>query len=336
MTLTSRTTASAALAALALTACGSSADSAEPAEDDGRLSIVTTVAPITSIVANVAGDAADITGIVPEGTNSHTFEPPPQVAADMEGADVVFLNGLQLEEPTLELAEENAPEDARIVSLGDEVLPESEYLYDFSFPESDGKPNPHLWTDPTYAIEYAGVVRDTLSEADPDNAETFASNHDAFVEKAQALSDALEADQASLPPGRKQLLTYHDAYAYFAQTYDWEVVGAVQPSNFEDPQPREVARIIDQIRERDVPVIFGSEVFPSGVLEQIAEETGARYEDTLRDDDLPGEPGDPEHSWLGLMRYDYVTMIEGLGGTTEALEALDVSDVATDSADYPQ
>ena len=110
----------------------------------------------------------------------------------------------------------------------------------------------------------------------------------------------------------------------------------MQPSNFEDPQPREVARIIDQIRERDVPVIFGSEVFPSGVLEQIAEETGARYEDTLRDDDLPGEPGDPEHSWLGLMRYDYVTMIKGLGGTTEALEALDVSDVVTDSADYPQ
>ena len=338
MSLTLRAPACAALAALALTACGSSSSSADSSgqEDDGRLSIVTTVAPLTSIVANVAGDAADITGIVPEGTNSHTFEPPPRVAADMEGADVVFVNGLRLEEPTLALADENARDDARIVSLGDEVLPESDYLYDFSFPESDGKPNPHLGTDPTYAIEYAGVVRDTLSEADPDNAETYATNCAAFVAKAQALSDALEADQASLPPGRKQLLTYHDAYAYFAKTYDWEVVGAVQPSNFEDPQPREVARIIDQIRERDVPVIFGSEVFPSGVLEQIAEETGARYEATLRDDDLPGEPGDPEHSWLGLMRYDYVTMIKGLGGTTEALEALDVSDVTTDSADYPQ
>jgi ABC-type Zn uptake system ZnuABC Zn-binding protein ZnuA len=337
--LTLRTSAALAalpLSALALTACGSSSAGSAEQADDGRLRIVTTVAPLTSIVANVAGDAAEITGIVPEGTNSHTFEPPPRVAADMEDADVVFLNGLQLEEPTLELAEENAPEDARIVLLGDEVLPESDYVYDFSFPESEGKPNPHLWTDPTYAIEYAGVVRDTLSEADPDNAETYSTNSAAFVAKAQALSDALAADQASLPPGRKQLLTYHDAYAYFAQTYGWEVVGAVQPSNFEDPQPREVARIIDQIREREVPVIFGSEVFPSAVLEQIAEETGARYEDTLRDDDLPGEPGDPEHSWLGLMRYDYVTMISGLGGTTEALEALDVTDVARDSASYPQ
>jgi ABC-type Zn uptake system ZnuABC Zn-binding protein ZnuA len=150
------------------------------------------------------------------------------------------------------------------------------------------------------------------------------------------LSEALKADQATIPAGGKQLLTYHDAYAYFAKTYGWEVIGAVQPSNFEDPQPKEIARIIDQVRERKVPVVFGSEVFPSAVLEQIAKETGARYEDTLRDDDLPGKPGDPEHSWLGLMRYDYVTMIKGLGGTTEALDALDVSDVAPDTADYPQ
>jgi ABC-type Zn uptake system ZnuABC Zn-binding protein ZnuA len=324
------------LAVCVLTACSSSDGGTPAPADDGRLSIVTTVAPLTSIVANVAGNRATITGIVPEGTNSHTFEPAPQVAAVMEDADVVFVNGLQLEEPTLDLAQVNAPDDAVIVALGDEVLPEEDYLYDFSFPEEDGKPNPHLWTDPTYAVKYAGVVRDTLVERDPDGAAAYAANHDAFVAKAQALSDALEADTATIPAGKKQLLTYHDAYAYFAQTYGWQVIGAVQPSNFEDPQPREIARIIDQVRETGVPVVFGSEVFPSQVLEQIAKETGARYEDTLRDDDLPGEPGDPEHSWLGLMRYDYVTMIEALGGSAERLEALDVSDVVPDEATYPQ
>jgi ABC-type Zn uptake system ZnuABC Zn-binding protein ZnuA len=338
-----RAAASAAVAlalATALTACGSSSDDASAATagdaDEGRLRIVTTVAPITSIVANVAGDLADIEGVVPEGTNSHTFEPPPRAAKTMEDADVVFVNGLQLEEPTFELAEQNAPDDAVIVKIGDEVLPESEYLYDFSFPEEDGKPNPHLWTNPPHAIEYAEVVRDTLVERDPDNASTYEENAEAFIAKATALSDALKADQETIPEGQRQLLTYHDAYAYFAKDYGWEVVGAVQPSNFEDPQPKEIARLVDQIREREVPVIFGSEVFPSAVLEQIADETGARYEESLRDDDLPGEPGDPEHSWLGLMRYDYVTMIEGLGGTAERLTALDVSDVTTDGARYPQ
>ena len=324
------------LSAALLAGCGSSGSSATADPDDGRLSVVTTVAPLTSIVANIAGDRVSITGIVPEGTNSHTFEPPPQVAAVMEDADVVFVNGLQLEEPTFDLAEANAPDDAVIVRLGDVVLPEEDYVYDFSFPKEDGKPNPHLWTDPTYAIRYAEVVRDTLVEQDPDNADAYEKNTAAFVARAEALSQALTADSATVPAGKKQLLTYHDAYAYFAKTYGWEVIGAVQPSNFEDPQPKEVARIIDQVRETGVPVVFGSEVFPSQVLEQIAKETGARYEDTLRDDDLPGAPGDPEHSWLGLMRYDYVTMIEALGGTAERLEALDVSDVAPDEASYPQ
>ena len=127
---------------------------------------MSTVAPITSIVANIAGDKAAITGVVPEGTNSHTFEPPPQIAKVMERADVVFVNGLQLEEPTFELAEANAPKDATIVKLGDKVLPEYDYLYDFSFPKEDGKPNPHLWTDPTYAIKYADVILATLVAED--------------------------------------------------------------------------------------------------------------------------------------------------------------------------
>jgi ABC-type Zn uptake system ZnuABC Zn-binding protein ZnuA len=151
-----------------------------------------------------------------------------------------------------------------------------------------------------------------------------------------ALSEALRADQETVPRQRRVLLTYHDAYAYFARTYGWTVLGAVQPKDFEDPTPKEVARLVDQVEREKVPTIFGSEVFPSKVLEQIGRETGARYEDTLRDDDLPGRPGDAEHSWLGLMRYDFVTMIRGLGGTTSNLDRVDVTDAAPDRATYPQ
>ncbi len=322
--------------ALLLAACGTNASDQESPGGGKGMVIVTTVAPITSIAANIVGDKAQVVGVVPEGTNSHTFEPPPQAAATMEKADIVFVNGLQLEEPTFELAEANAKEGSVIVKVGEKVLPESDYIYDFSFPKEDGKPNPHLWTDPTYAIKYAGVIKDTVVAKDPANAAYYTKNYDAFVAKATALSDALKEDQATVPAGGLELLTYHDAYAYFAKTYGWKVIGAVQPSNFEDPQPKEIARLVDQIRAEKVPVIFGSEVFPSKVLEQIAAETGARYEDTLRDDDLPGAPGDAEHSWLGLMRYDYRTMIKGLGGTTAALDAIDVADVAPDKADYPQ
>jgi ABC-type Zn uptake system ZnuABC Zn-binding protein ZnuA len=284
----------------------------------------------------VIGDKAAITGVVPEGTNSHTFEPPPSAAAVLSKADVVFINGLKLEDPTRELAEQNLKDGAEIVELATTVLPESQWIYDFSFPKEEGKPNPHLWTDPLYAIKYAAVIRDTMVKQDPANQAAYQANYAAFEQKATALSDALKADQATIPAGKRELLTYHDAYAYFAKDYGWKVIGAIQPKNFEDPTPREVAALIDQVKAEQVPTIFGSEVFPSTVLAQIGKETGARYEDTLRDDDLPGKPGDPEHSWLGLMRYDYRTMITGLGGTTKALDALATSDVAPDQATYPQ
>ena len=327
----------AVLVALTLAGCGGNgavANSRGGSSAEG-LAVVTTVAPITSIAANIGGDKVSITGLVPEGTNSHTFEPPPSASVVLSEADIVFINGLQLEEPAKELAEETAKDGSEIVEIGTTVLPESGYIYDFSFPEEEGKPNPHLWTDPTWAIKYAEVIRDTFVERDPDNADYFEANFDAFETKATALADALRKDQVSIP-GPRALLTYHDAYAYFADTFDWTVIGAIQPENFEDPAPKEVAELIDQIRAEDVPTIFGSEVFPSKALKQIADETGVRYEDTLRDDDLPGEPDDPEHSWLGLMRYDYVTMITGLGGQAPTLDALDVEDVAPDSADYPQ
>jgi ABC-type Zn uptake system ZnuABC Zn-binding protein ZnuA len=327
----------AAASLIALVAAGCAAEIGAPAEPThAGLGIVTTVAPITSIVSAVAGDRATIDGIVPEGTNSHTFDPPPSVAKVLSQADVVFINGLKLEEPTKNLAEENKRPDARIIELGTTVLPESEYAYDFSFPREEGKPNPHLWTDPTWAIKYAGVVRDTLVDLDPTGADVFRANFAAFEKQATELSDALRADQESVPADRRMLLTYHDAYAYFAKTYGWTVVGAIQPENFEDPTPREVAALIDQIRAQQVPTVFGSEVFPSAALEEIGRSTAARYEDTLRDDDLPGEPGSPEHSWAGLMRYDYVTMLKGLGGTTPRLAAVDTTPVVPDRANYPQ
>ena len=316
---------------LAVSACGAPDQNAS-----GELKVATTVAPITSIAANIGGDRVEIEGIVPEGTNSHTFEPPPQVAELLSTADVILTNGLQLEEPTKDLAESNMKDGAVLVELGDEVLPPEDYIFDFSFPEEDGKPNPHLWTDPTYAIKYAETIADTFSEEDPDNAAYYAKNLTAFTTEANNLADALRADQKSVPDGNLKLVTYHDAYAYFAKTFGWTVVGAVQPKNFEDPTPVEVARIIDQVKAEGVPTIFGSEVFPSAVLEEVGRATGARYEDTLRDDDLPGEPGDATHSWIGLMRYDYQTMIEGLGGTANELLTVDTSDVAPDEAEYPQ
>jgi ABC-type Zn uptake system ZnuABC Zn-binding protein ZnuA len=325
------------LAVIALSACGDDhPGTARTAGGRAKLQVVTTVAPITNIAANVAGGLAEITGVVPEGTNSHTFEPAPSVAEVLSEADLVFINGLGLEEPTKQMAEENRRVGGKIVELGTEVLPESEWIYDFSFPKEEGKPNPHLWTDPTYARRYADIIRRELSAADEAHAADYQRNYDALATRIGAFDQAMREAFATLPKERRKLLTYHDAYAYFAKTYDWQVVGAIQVESFEDPTPREVARLIDQVKAERVPAIFGSEVFPSPVLEQIGKEAGVRYVGVLRDDDLPGAPGDAEHSWLGLMRFDYVTMVEELGGDAAALSGFDTADVAPETARYPQ
>ncbi len=321
---------------LSLTACSSGSGANSVDEADDRPLIATTVSPITSIAASIAGDRARIEGIVPEGTNSHTFEPSPQIAKLLSNADLILINGLKLEDPTLDLAQKNKKAETQIVELGTVVLPESDYIYDFSFPKEEGKPNPHLWTDPGYAIKYAGVIRDQLSKLDPENADYYESNFTMFEQQANELAAAVKADQQSVPAGNLKLLTYHDAYAYFAKEFGWTVIGAVQPSSFSDPAPSEVARLIDQVKAEKVTTIFGSEVFPSAVLAEVGRATGARYEDSLRDDDLPGKPGDAEHSWLGLMKYNYRTMISGLGGTPTQLDAISISSSTSDSAVYPQ
>lgn len=327
--------ASVSAAALVLSGCGGSDDSA-PESDGDSILVATTVSPITSIVSRVGGDCVDVRGIVPEGTNSHTFEPAPAVAALLSDADVVFINGLKLEDPTLAMAEANMADGAELVELGTVALPEEDYIFDFSFPEEDGKPNPHLWTDPTYAIVYADIVREVLSERDPECADQMQENFEAFAAQAEELAGAVRLDQQTVPAGGLKLVTYHDAYAYFAENFGWQVVGAVQPSDFADPTPSEVVTLIEQIRTEGVPTIFGSEVFPSNVLEEVGNETGVRYEQSLRDDDLPGAPGEENHSWLGLMQYNFATMIEGLGGDASNVRAVDITSPVPDSADYPQ
>lgn len=308
---------------------GPAAAASDPAASDtgSLLRIVTTVSPITNIAYNIAGDKAQITGIVPEGVNSHTFEPAPSDAKLLAQADLIFANGLKLEEPTLKLAEANLKQGAEIVLLGEQTITPDQYMYDFSFPKEAGSPNPHLWPNPAFALRYAEVMRDALLKRDPANANYYGGNYDAFAERIAALEEAIKATVAGIPAENRKLLTYHDSWAYFAPVYGMTVIGAIQPADFAEPSARDVAGIIEQIRAEQVPAVFGSEVFPSPVLEQIARETGAQYIDDLRDDDLPGAPGEAQHSYLGLMAANLRVMAEALGGDPSIMDQFDVANV---------
>ncbi len=306
-----------------ITACGGTA---APANSQ-KLNVVSTVSPITNIIYNIGGDRIQLTGIIPEGTDSHTFEPAPSDAKILAQADLIFVNGLKLEEPTVKLAEANKKATAEIVPLGEQTITPDQYIYDFSVPKENGSPNPHLWMNPLNALRYGEIARDALVKRDAANADYYNKNYDAFKVRIEALDQAIKDAIVSIPEANRKLLTYHDSFAYFAPRYGMTIIGAIQPSDFAEPSAKEVADLIKQVKAEKVPAIFGSEVFPSPVLDQIAKEAGAVYVDTLRDDDLPGQPGDANHSYLGIMRDDVATMTKALGGNPSSIANFDTSNV---------
>ena len=315
-----------------LAACG------DGDSESDKLKVATTVAPITSIVENIGGDRIQLEGMVPEGVNSHIFEPQPSLARVLADADLIIANGLFLEEPTLNLAEANKKEDTPILLLGDRAITREQWQFDFSFPESEGHPNPHLWPDPTLGLKYAELAQEQMASLDPDNADYYKENLEAFRQRVNSMDAAIRQSVATIPPENRRLVTYHDSWAYFALSYGMEVIGAVQPSDFAEPSAREVAEIIDQVKELSLPAVFGSEEFPSDVLETIASEGNTTFVDQLADDDLPGAPGSPDHSYLGLMRQNMRIMIPALGGNADAFDDVDVSPVfqGESGAIYPQ
>jgi ABC-type Zn uptake system ZnuABC Zn-binding protein ZnuA len=308
------------------------------AAGSSNLIVVSTVSPIASLVENIGGTRIDLQGIVPEGTNSHTFEPAPSTATVLSRADLIVANGLFLEEPTIEMARANQKAGSVILLLGERAVSKDEWVFDFSFPESDGHPNPHLWTAPHLALRYAELIRDELAGLDPDNAGYYNQNHENLAARIADLDRRIVQSVETIPPQNRRLLTYHDSFPFFGSRYGLEIIGAVQPSDFGEPSAREVANLIDQIRSTGVPAIFGSEVFPSPIMEQIAREGGAEYIDQLRDDDLPGVPGDPNHTYLGLMAANVMIMAPALGGNADAFDDFDSSLVfeGESRAIYPQ
>lgn len=295
---------------------------------EAPLRVVTTVAPITDIAHQVGGALIQLHSLVPSGVNSHTFQPTPRDMRYLADADVVILNGLHLEVPTEKLLRSSRRPELMILKLGDRTIKKADWVFDYSFPKSQGHPNPHLWLNVAYAMRYAALIRDQFRTLDPAHAATYDANTEAYLRRLSKLDRCIASAIASIPRRHRKLLTYHDSWPYFARRYGMTVIGVIQPANFSEPSAREIARIIRQIQQTQVPAIFGSEVFKSAILEKIAAETRVRYVNTLRDDVLPGQPGYPEHSYIGMMHDNVRAMVHGLGGDAAGFESCTATLVA--------
>lgn len=288
------------------------------------LNVVTSVAPIANIVKNIGGDKIKLSQLIPDGVDSHTFELTPSGAVKIQNADLVIINGLHLESGVEKVSNASRAHNPnqQILKLADDTINRNQRIYDFSFPKGKGDPNPHLWLNIANAMNYANLTRNKLTQMDPENAAYYKSNADKYLIVLKKLDVGIKNAVQTVPPSNRKLLTYHDSWAYFAPRYGMIVIGAVQPSDFGEPKPQEVARLIDQIRNEKVPAIFGSEVFPSKVMDQIGKDGNVKFVTTLADDVLPGKPTDPNHTYVGMMLEDMKGMIIPLGGNIEALASI--------------
>ncbi len=300
---------------------------AHAAETNKKIKVLTTVAPITNIARNVAGSNVELHGLIPEGSDSHTFEPVPSDVRYVAQADLIIVNGLHLETPTMHLVDANKKKTAMVMKLADQTISRKEWVFDFSFPEDKGDPNPHLWLNVAHAMKYAQLVREALVSVDPANKAAYEANATAYLAKLNQLDESIIAVMKTIPEKNRKLVTYHDSWAYFCPRYGCKVIGAVQPSDFAQPTPQDMVALIKQLKAEAVPAIFGSEVFPSKVLDQIGREAKVRFIDTLRDDDLPGELDAPEHTYVGMMKENVETMARVLGGDSSPLKDIDPANV---------
>ncbi len=312
----------------------------DPDDDAERVEVMATLAPIAHLVEVVGGDRVDVTSLVPSGADAHTYEPRPGDVARLTQVGLYVGVGLELNQAALELAQRNVGPGVPVVLLGEESLDFSMLVHDHGHSHGDDGhshgddghthgeeqdsqlgPNPHVWTSLRNTAHLVDGIVDALTLVDPAGAETFNANAGTLLGQLDDLDARIEQAIATVPDGNRVLVAYHDAWTYFARDYGLDFAVAVQPSDYAEPSAAEVRAVIDLMRDLDVPALFGAQEFPVEVIEAIAAETGATYVGDLADDSLPGSAGDPDHTYLELMRRNAALIVTGLGGDPAILES---------------
>lgn len=315
------------VAALVSTGCGGGGSDAPAPEAEGALTVVVSDPPLVDLVKQVGGAQVDVSSVVPVGSNGHTYEPVPSDARTLTKAKVYIENGFGLNYVVTEFAQANYPKGTPHYLLAASI-PRGEVISTDTAEQIKAHGhahsfNAHFWPDPNYTMLYVQEIEKILATADPANESLYADRASAYLKSLKDLDSAFRVALETIPGENRKLVVYHDSWSYYGRRYGIPVVGAIQPTDFSEPSAEELRNIIEEVRQQKVPAFFGSEVFPSDVLKTIEQETGAAYVADLSDEKLPGEPGSPGHSYVGMMVNNTRSIVTALGGDPSALDAVD-------------
>ena len=295
-----------ALALLVVTvlvaACGG--PGATPAPSGDTLKVVTTTTVLADLVRQVGGTRVDVFSLVPKGGEVHTFDPTPTDVKRVAGARLLFANGLGLDDWLTALAQD-AGTDAVVVRLGED-LPGVTYLAG----DGDGEaPNPHVWLDAAYAARYVDRIEAALSQADPAGAAGYAAAADAYRARLESLDAEITARLGELPSTSRVVVSFHDAFPYFAAAYGLTVAGSIVDAPGQDPSAGDIADLVATIRSGGARAILAEAQFNPRLAETIAAETDAIVVTDLYSDSVGDAPAE---TYEGLMRWNTDRLVAAL------------------------
>ena len=272
----------------------------------GKKVILTTFTVLADMVQNVAGDRAIVESITKIGTEIHGYEPTPSDLQRGQGADLILDNGFNLER-WAERFYNSFPRVKRLtLSKGVQPIDITEDSY-------QGKPNPHAWMSPQNALIYVENIRKALVELDPANAAAYNANAQAYSQQIRDIDQKLKQAIAVIPADKRYIVSCEGAFSYLARDYGLKEVYIWSVNAEQQATPRQVQRVIDQVRANKIPTIFCESTVNNQAQLQVAKETGAKYGGVFYVDSL-SPPDGLTPTYLKLLEYNVNTLIKGLQG----------------------
>lgn len=289
--------------------CSSADDSAS----DGNLNVVTTIGMVADITRVIGGEHITVNGLMGPGTDPHLYVASAGDVDKLQEADVIFYNGLFLEAQMEDILEQLGESKTVVPVAGtvdaSRLLASPDYVDEF---------DPHIWFDVTLWQEAVRVVRDTLAEADPDNASSYEANAEAYLVELDELHTYVVEQASRVPEQQRVLVTAHDAFSYFGAAYGFEVLGLQGISTESEASTSDVQDLAEYIATNQIPAIFVESSVPVRNIEAVqaavvergfaVEIGGSLFSDAMGDD------GTPEGTYVGMVRHNIDTIVSALLG----------------------
>lgn len=304
---------------------------ATPVHAQARLPVVSSFSILGDLVSQVGGDKVEVTSLVGRNADAHVFQPTPKDVQTVAAARVLVVNGLGFDGWMARLSTigRGASGPVTIVaSASVDAQPRAAAPAESGHGDHDGHAghdahhnshddahhggiDPHAWQDPQRVQVYVRNIALGLAQADPGNAMYYAQRAAAYADKLKMLDAWIVQRLATVPPGKRKVITSHDAFGYFAQRYRVRMVAVAGVSTSAEAGAKDMADIVRLIKAEQVRALFFENISNPRLMQQISRETGATVGGKLYSDSL-SEEGGPAADYLSLMRANVDTLVAGM------------------------